>query len=80
MTCREFAERLPADLDDALPHRSDRTVRRHAARCRGCQAYQAQYRATIEAVRSLAEWDDLESEDLLDVPRLLAAAVAGPVH
>jgi anti-sigma factor RsiW len=80
VTCREFTERLADHLDDALPHRSDRAVRRHASRCRACRAYQAQYRATIEAVRTLAEGDDLESEDVLDVPRLLAAAVAGQVH
>jgi anti-sigma factor RsiW len=80
VTCREFTERLPDHLDDALPHRSDRAVRRHVDRCRACRAYLAQYRATMETVRALAEWDELGSEDILDVARLLSAATAGAVH
>ena len=51
-------------------------MRRHADRCRGCQAYLEEYRATRAAVAELAEWDELESEDALDLSRLLTASVA----
>jgi hypothetical protein len=66
VTCREFTERLADHLDDTLPQRSDRAARRHAARCRGCRHYLADYRATVTALRALAEWNDLKA--------------AGPVH
>jgi hypothetical protein len=80
VTCREFTDRLADHLDEALPHRADRAVRRHAAACGSCRAYLAQYRVTTEAVRALAEWDDLECDEVLDVTRLLAASASGPVH
>ena len=76
VTCREFTDRVADHLDHALPHRSERAVRRHADRCRGCQAYLEEYRATRAAVAELAEWDELESEDALDLSRLLTASVA----
>jgi anti-sigma factor RsiW len=80
VTCRDFTERLADHLDGALPPRSDRAVRRHAARCGSCRAYLAQYRATVAAVGALAEWDDLELEDDLDVSRLMVSSVAGRVN
>ena len=80
MTCREFTERLPDHLDDALPQGLKRGLRRHVARCRSCRAYLAQYRATVETVRTLAEWDELESEETIDVSQLLSASMAAPVQ
>lgn len=77
MTCREFTERLADHVDGTLSDRAQRAVRRHAARCRGCRTYLDQYRATRAAVGALAEWDELESDDVLDVPGLLQAAEAG---
>ena len=49
-------------------------MRRHAARCRACAAYAAQYRAAVDAVRTFTEWDDLDFEEALDPPLLVAIA------
>jgi anti-sigma factor RsiW len=76
VTCREFTERLAEHLDGALPNRSDRAVRRHADGCRGCQAYLAQYRATRAAVAALVDWDELDSEDTLELSRLAMSTAA----
>ena len=80
MTCREFTERLADHLDGTLPRRPEQAMRRHAARCRSCREYLAQYRATVTALRTFGEWDDLEAEDTLDVSGLLAAVPTEPVH
>ena len=80
MTCREFTERLAAHLDHTLPRRADLAGRRHLARCRACRDYLSHYCATVNAVRALGEWDDLESDGVLDVSRLLSAAATGPIH
>ena len=80
VTCREFTDRLLDHLEGALPHRADRAVRRHASRCRCCRTYLAQYRATLQAVRTLAEWETLESDEELDLSRLRAATAAPFVH
>jgi anti-sigma factor RsiW len=72
VTCREFTERLADHLDGTLPQRSDRAERRHAARCRSCRHYRAHYRTTVNAVRALAEWDAVETDEVVDFLRLLS--------
>jgi len=82
VTCREFTERLADHLDGTLPRRSDRAARRHVARCRSCRHYRAHYRATVNAVHALAEWDavEAESDEAVDLSRLLFALAARSVH
>ena len=80
MTCREFTERLGDHLDHGLPRRLERAMHRHTARCRACRDYLVQYRATVNAVGTLAEWDELEPDDVLDVSRLLSVAASGSIH
>lgn len=55
ISCQEMVERTTAYLEEQLSEAEARWTEEHLAGCPPCRAYIAQMRATIAALRSLAE-------------------------
>lgn len=59
ITCREFVELVTDLIEGQLVEARRIEVEVHLGKCDGCQAYLAQIRQTIAALRTLARADDL---------------------
>jgi anti-sigma factor RsiW len=71
MVCREFVEEVTNYLEGKLSEAEERWTDEHLAQCDHCRAYLAQMRATISALRGLAENDvdaDLRARILAQLP------------
>ena len=55
IVCREFVEEVTNYLEGKLSEAEERWTDEHLAQCDHCRAYLAQMRATISALRGLAE-------------------------
>ncbi|MBM3678171.1 MAG: hypothetical protein FJW96_09855 [Actinobacteria bacterium] len=54
-TCSETGAALSDLYEDVLPARRERRLRRHLARCPGCQAVYASFVRAVEGLRSLGQ-------------------------
>jgi anti-sigma factor RsiW len=72
MNCRECAEFLWQYVSGELPAETHEVFSRHLAKCRNCDVYLQQYRATIAAGRKACS---LEDETAPPIPDELVRAI-----
>jgi len=72
LTCRQAVEFVTAYLEGALSRRERKSLERHLAVCKRCDAYLAQVRATLEATGEVGP-EDLDDETLEGLVRLFRA-------
>ena len=74
LTCRELIEFLDSYCDGTLPTRRRAVFDEHLRICPECRGYLDEYRATIDAARSLGKPRD-DSTESLNVPPAVFVAV-----